>query len=47
MIYFVLVSACYRELKTKKTVIEIVVNMQILVTGLIQLLWYSLGEFDS
>lgn len=47
MIYFVLVSACYRELKTKKTVIETVVNLQILLTGLIKLLWYQLGEFDS
>ena len=48
MFYFVLVSACYGELKTKETVIETVVNvMQILLTLLKQLLWYSLGEFDS
>ena len=47
MFYFALVSASHGELKTKKkTMWETDINVQILLSGLIRLLWYSLGEFD-
>ena len=48
MFYFALVSASHGELKTKKkTMWETDINVQILLSGLIRLLWYSLGEFDQ